>query len=83
MLLLLACAAFADDLPATGRFVSNQDRAAIEAELASAVERSAQSVSYVYRLVARPMLAEQATACPAYTTKLEGDVFTVQCDGKE
>lgn len=85
MIALWISAAIAGDLEtdATGRFVSNQDRAVVEAELASIVDRSAQSVSGALRMVARPALEDQATACPVYETKLEGDMFSVVCVGKE
>jgi hypothetical protein len=81
----LMSVAIAGDLEsdATGRFVSNQDRSMVEAELAAIVERSAQSVSAALRLIAKPALEDQATACPIYETKLDGDLFSVVCVGKE
>jgi hypothetical protein len=82
LLLALVCAASAQDLGATGRFVPNQDRATIDAELSAAVQRSAASVPVIYRVIARSRLAEVAQACAGYTTALDGDVFTVQCDGR-
>jgi hypothetical protein len=50
--------------------------------LDAAVDRAAESVSWIYRGVARPKLAEQAAACAAYTFAIDTDNFQVQCDDK-
>ena len=66
----------------SGRWLPTQERTEVERMLADAVERSAASVSFVFRPLARPQLEPQATACPGYTMTLTGDRFRVQCDGK-
>lgn len=66
----------------SGRWSPTQDRADVAALLAAAVERSAASVAFVFRPLARPQLEPQATACTGYTMTLSADLFRVQCDGK-
>lgn len=67
---------------ATGRFVSNQTPAAVQGILADALTRSLESLPWAFRAVARGMLEEQATACPAYTMAMTDTTFRVHCDGR-
>lgn len=81
---LLASAVFAGELPAdaTGRFVRAEAEADVRARLDAAVEAAAADVSVVVRPIARSMLTEQAQSCAGYTMRLDGDVFSVHCDGR-
>lgn len=83
MLIFLATAALAAPPTVSTRFESNQSASAIEAILAQATETSVKSVHWTVRSFARPKLEPLATACPAYTTSVEGGQFKVQCDGKD
>ncbi len=82
-LLLLALPVLARASSGKSRYLRATPDAETERILAAAVDRAAANVSWVYRGIARPRLAEVATACPAYTFHIEGDAFQVACDGRD
>lgn len=70
------------DVP-SGRWVKTTSPEHTQAEIDRAVDEAAQGVSWMYRGIARPKLAEQAVACPAYRFSGEGERFKVQCEGRD
>lgn len=86
--LLWAIAATFAALPAVARdipdtiYVLQHDETHNQAVRSAAIERSVQSVSWLFRGFARRRLNTVATACPAYQLLVSDPSFEVKCDGK-
>jgi len=82
MFLLLTALAGAA-APAAATYQLRQDSVASQRILDAAVEEGVNQVSWALRPLARPRLAEVATACPEYRVSIQGDQYSVQCRGKD
>jgi hypothetical protein len=69
--------------PAAASFDLSQPPAVVQGILDRAVEQGVAQVSWALRPLARPRLASVATACPRYHVRVQGVVFSVQCEGKK
>jgi len=86
-LTLFAAAALAEEpvdlaARATGTLKSTDAASVIEGRRQAAIERTLEPMNFALAVLARGKLEDTLTACSMYTAKLDGDVFTFQCDDK-